>query len=122
MPAAKPFWGDVQGHVGPHISPAALACAANQQGDLHLCVFDANNVLWHTIRFADRSWQPFWGDVQSQVTPNIGPIQAIACATNQQGDLHVFGIDQNGVLWHTIRMADGTWPFPFGNVQVATRG
>jgi hypothetical protein len=36
--------------------------------------------------------------------------------------LHVLAIDQNDGLWHTIRTADGSWPFPLGDVQAAVPG
>src|SRR5215211_6402236 len=50
------------------------------------------------------------------------PTLRAACAANGQGDLHVLPIDNNGGLWHTIRDANGNWPFPFGDVLVATGG
>src|SRR6266702_252491 len=103
-----------------------IACAANQVGDLHVCVIDKDGGLWHTIRLADGSWPFPFGDVQSQTrqagggNPGIGPTPRVACAANQNGDLHVCVIDQAGKLWHTIRLADGSWTFPFGDVQSET--
>jgi hypothetical protein len=115
--------------VGPNqgIGPTPfVACAANSQGDLHICAIDAQGGLWHTIRRADGSWPSAFGDVQAQtrlVGPNqgIGPTPSVACATNSQGDLHICAVDGQGGLWHTIRRADGTWPFAFGDVQAQTR-
>jgi|SRR5262245_5420195 len=52
----------------------------------------------------------------------IGPTPRVACATNQGGDLHICAIDQADGLWHTIRLANGTWPFAFGDVQTAISG
>ena len=31
-----------------------------------------------------------------------------------------WAIDQNNGVWHTIRQADGTWPYAFGDVQAQT--
>jgi cell envelope opacity-associated protein A len=128
-----PFaFGDVQSQtrlVGPNpgIGPLLrMACATNQQGDLHVLALDKRNKLWHTIRMADGTWPYAFGDVQSQtnkVGPNmgIGPVIHISCACNQQGDLQLLAISKFEGLWHTIRMADGTWPFAFGDVQSQTR-
>src|SRR6266487_705669 len=126
-----PF-GDVQAQtrlVGPNpgIGPTPrVACATNQQSDLHVLAIDQNNGLWHTIRLADGTWPYAFGDVQSQTrlvgpNPGIGPTPFVASAVNQQGDLHVLAIDENNGLWHTIRLADGTWPYAFGDVQAQTR-
>jgi tyrosinase len=54
--------------------------------------------------------------------PGIGPTPRVAAACNAQGDLHVLAIDQNDGLWHTIRAADGSWPYPLGDVQAAVPG
>jgi hypothetical protein len=130
---AWPFrFGDVQSQtrrVGPNPGIGTTpfsACATNQQGDLHVLAIDNNNGLWHTSRKADGSWPFAFGDVQAQTrkigpNPGIGGTPFTACATNQQGDLHVLAIDKNKGLWHSIRKADGSWPFAFGDVQAQTR-
>ena len=51
---------------------------------------------------------------------SIGNMADIACATNSAGDLHVLVI-ANSRLYHTIRKADGSWPYPFGDVQNGTK-
>ena len=130
---AWPFaFGDVQSQtrkVGPNagIGPTPnVTCAANAKGDLHILAIDQNGGLWHTVRMADGTWPSAFLDVQSQtrkVGPNdgIGPTPYVACAANATGDLHILAIDQNGGLWHTIRTADGTWPFAFADMQSQTR-
>jgi hypothetical protein len=126
-----PFpWGDVQGqiraHGHPDVGPTRLVAAAtNQAGDLHVLVLDEHDGLWHTIRMADGSWPDAWGDVQGQIRahghPDVGPTRLVAAATNQAGDLHVLVLDEHDGLWHTIRMADGSWPDAWGDVQGAIR-
>src|SRR5262249_60443908 len=60
----QPSWGDVQSQEpqGPDIHPdSAVACAANQGGDLHVCAIGKSGKLWHTIQFAGRNSRPSWG-------------------------------------------------------------
>jgi hypothetical protein len=71
--------------------------------------------LWHTIRNADGSWQPFFGLIEGQESNNPGPFNEIGCAG--VGDqLQVVGV-VNGQLWHTIRNADGSWQSAFGLIE-----
>ena len=42
---------------------------------LHLAAINTAGRLWHTIRFADGSWQPF-GDVEGQ-TGEMGHLRAV---------------------------------------------
>jgi hypothetical protein len=44
-----------------------------------------------------------------------------ACATSTDGTLHVCAIDQSAGLWYVNRMANGSWPSPFQDVQAQTR-
>lgn len=105
-----------QGNIGP-IETAA--CATNHAGDLHICVV-ANHKLWHTIRLANGSWPFPFADVRLVINQGASPqFSKVACATDPAGDLHMCALDETGTLWHTMRMANGTWPFPYGNVQTA---
>ena len=75
---------------------------------------------YHTIRTADGNWPYPFGDVLHAVSNGnqIGTMaNGIGCATNSAGDLHVLVINTNdNRLYHTIRTADGNWPYPFGDV------
>jgi hypothetical protein len=88
-----------------------IACATNQNNDLHACAVTENRGLYHTIR---QSGSP-WGDVIAEIkrehpeTATLVPTGSIACATNQNNDLHVLAVTQSGGLYHTIRQAVGTW-------------
>ncbi|PTL80858.1 hypothetical protein DAT35_26350 [Vitiosangium sp. GDMCC 1.1324] len=120
-------WEDVEKQTSWKGGPIPrVACSVDATGNLHVCAIDRNGKLWHTIRTANGTWPFAFGDVQAQTTKvrrnsGIGPTPHVACSTNAAGDLHVCAIDVNGGLWHTIRKADGTWPFAFGDVQAQTR-
>jgi hypothetical protein len=88
----------------------------NLSGSLHLAAINAAGRLWHTIRFADGSWQPF-GDVEGQ-TGEMGDLSQVAVAAIGPW-LHLSGINAAGRLWHTIRFADGSWQ-PVGDVEGQT--
>src|SRR5258708_20355538 len=51
--------------------------------------------------------------------PGASAIRRAACAVDGQGILHVCAMDACGTLWHTVRLANGQWPHPFGNIQDA---
>ena len=90
--------------------------SVDQLGATHVVGVNAAGRLWHTIRYADGSWQPY-GDVEGQ-TGEMGDLtHAVAAAVGP--DLHVCAINAAGRLWHTIRYADGSWQ-PFGDVEGQT--
>ena len=115
--------------VGPNpgIGPTPfVACAAAPNGDLHVCVLDAENELWHTVRTADKKWPYAFRSVQAETrkvgpNPGIGPTPFVACAAAPNGDLHVCVLDAENELWHTVRTADKKWPYAFRSVQAETR-
>jgi hypothetical protein len=121
-------WGDVQQAIRDQgnldVGPTRfVAAAAAPNGDLHLLVLDQADGLWHTIRAANGDWPYPWGDVQQAIrdqgNPDVGPTKFVATTAAANGDLHVFVLDQADSLWHTIRLANGDWPYPWGNVQAA---
>jgi hypothetical protein len=110
------LWQPVR--VGP--TPFAAGAVASN-GDVHLFALDRHDGLWHTLRAPNGDWPAPWGDVQQAIRnqnyPPIGPTKAMACATAANGDVHVFAIDQLDGLWHTLRLANGDWPFGWGDVR-----
>jgi hypothetical protein len=89
---------------------------SNLTGNLHAAAVNAAGRLWHTIRFANGSWQPF-GDVEGQ-TGEMGELRHVALSAIGPW-LHVAAVNAAGRLWHTIRFADGSWQ-PFGDVEGQT--
>jgi alpha-L-rhamnosidase len=122
-------WQTEWGHVMPDgksspIEPVcAVACAATADDGLHVCAIGRDAGLYHTIRFADGTWQPFWGAVRSGQSKSSdgGSIVSVSCAT-QDGDLHICVVTSVGRVWHTIRFADAKWQPSWGDVVTAASG
>ena len=116
------FFGDVKGvesNNPGHFS--AVACAAvdgSASGgrELHVVGLTNDGGMWHTIRRADGSWQPSFGDVKSVESNNPGHFSAVGCA-GVGGQLHVVGLTDDGGMWHTIRLNDSAWQSSFGDVK-----
>jgi hypothetical protein len=76
----QPFFGDVKGvesNDPGHFS--AVSCAA-VGGQLHVVGLTDVGGMWHTIRHADGSWQPSFGDVKGVESNDPGHFSAIGCA------------------------------------------
>jgi hypothetical protein len=80
-----------------------------------------SSTIWYTERQASGVWPYPFIDVTAKTSQHGPSLDVIftACAANQGGDLHVLASDVAGKLWHTILLANGNWPFPFGDLQVA---
>lgn len=95
-----------------------LVSCAGLAGELHVCAISSGR-LFHTIRRVNGTWFPF-GDVvgvvvaQNPGSPRPMNLRSISCAM-VNGELHVICVDGAGGLWHSIRLANGTF-FPFGDV------
>ncbi|GCE20788.1 hypothetical protein [Dictyobacter kobayashii] len=85
--------------------------------DLHVTALGRDGIIWHTIRFANGSWAPAFGNVNNQES-NGGSLRFtdVGCASIG-GNLHVTALGRDGVIWHTIRFANGSWAPAFGNVN-----
>jgi hypothetical protein len=118
----QPFFGDVKGvesNDPGHFS--AVSCAAvggftSGGSELHIVALTDDGRMWHTIRRADGSWQPFFGDVKDVESNDPGYFSAVGCA-GVGGQLHVVGLTDDGRMWHTIRLNDSSWQPFFGDVK-----
>lgn len=71
-------FGDVKGQSGDPGHFGAVTCSG-VNGELQVCGETDDGGMWHTIRHADRSWQPHFGDVKGQ-SGNPGHFDTVACA------------------------------------------
>ncbi|MBV9613831.1 MAG: hypothetical protein JO011_16105 [Ktedonobacteraceae bacterium] len=98
-------------------SPAAAAPAGhlktNEMGTtLHvMAVFDLglleHNTREDNVLLGNFGWFPF-EFIRNKVSGTPGVIES-ACATNQNGDLHILAVTGNGSVFHTIRFANGNF-------------
>ncbi len=112
------FFGSVnaQESNGGILRFSEVGCAGTTNNNLHVTAVDQNGTIWHTIRFSN-SWQSSFGNVNSQESNGSSlRFGSVDCATIG-GNLHVTAVDQNGIIWHTIRFSNGTWQSSFGNVN-----
>ncbi len=99
--------GDAQAVLGIPGPVVDVAGAAGASGEAHFMLTTSNGHLWHTVRNADGSWTGL-GDVQTQIAVS-GPVRSIGAATGKSGETHFMFTTSDGHLWHTIRLADGSW-------------
>ena len=118
----QPLFGNVKGQESNNpghftrVSCGAVGGSTSGGQELHLVGLTADGRMWHTIRRADGSWQPFFGDVKGQESNDPGFFSAVGCA-GVGGDLHVVSLTDDGWMWHTIRRANGKWQPFFGDVK-----
>ena len=80
-----------------------------------------SNLLYHTIRQADGTWQATFGVVEDRVGGGPAGFAAVDCGSVGNA-LHVLGVGTDASLYHTIRNADGSWQTPFGAVSGQVSG
>src|SRR5215204_745578 len=110
------FFGDVKGvHANDPGTFVDVDCGGVGR-ELHVCAITNDGKVWHTIRFADGSWQGFFGDVKGVHANDPGTFVDVDCGGVGR-ELHVCAITNDGKVWHTIRFADGSWQGFFGDVK-----
>jgi hypothetical protein len=120
-----PF-GDIKGQAGNPGFAGDVSVAGNiGTGELHVVLSNATGGLWHTIRAANGTWQPF-GDVTTQAgKPGCSGWFSFACSSTVGHvasaligcNLHVVVSTDSGGLFHTIRSCNGSWA-SFGDIKV----
>ncbi|MFD8086343.1 trypsin-like serine protease [Kitasatospora sp. NPDC059722] len=97
-------WGSVADAAGP-IGTVASVAMARQGGDMDLVAVTSTGAQFHTIRFADRTWQPF-----RPLTGVLGNITAASVsAAPVDGDAQFAVTTTDNRVLTTARHADGTW-------------
>ena len=118
----EPSFGDVKGAEANdpgHFSAVSCASVGGTRsggGELHVVALTDDGKMWHTIRFADGSWEPSFGDVKGAESNDPGHFTAVRCA-NVDGELQLLGLTDDGGMWHTIRHPNGAWQPFFANVK-----
>jgi len=108
------FFGNVNDQEGNDPGLFSAVGAGAVGNELHV-VRVLEGQIWHTIRFADGTWQTDFGDVNAQQSNNPGPFTDVAAA-GVGDEIHVVGV-VNGRIWHTIRRQDGNWQGYYGDVN-----
>jgi hypothetical protein len=76
----QPFFGDVKGQESNDPGHFSAVGCAGVNGELHVVGVTHDGGMWHTIRHADATWQPFFGDVKGQESNDPGHFSAVGCA------------------------------------------
>lgn len=82
----------------------------------------AGGSLWHTIRFANGSWQASFGLIEGQSAGGAPSYTDVADGSADTQALQVVGVGSDGKLWHTIRNANGSWQASFGLIESQSSG
>jgi hypothetical protein len=77
----QPFFGDVKAQESNDPGHFSAVGCAGVNGELQLVGLTADGGMWHTIRHADGTWQPFFGDVKAQESNDPGHFSAVGCAS-----------------------------------------
>ncbi len=99
--------GDVHTQIAVSGPVRSIAAATGKAGETHYAFTTSDGHLWHTIRFADGSWQPT-GDAHA-VLGIAGPVSAVAAAGGKPGETQYMFTTSGGHLCHTLRRVDGSW-------------
>ena len=107
-----PF-GDVESNTGD-IGTLTAVDLQHVGTDTHIAVVKSETGrVWHSIRSgATGAWTPF-GEIPGAITSHT--ITRVGMGA-LGGDLHVLPISNQGILFHGIRYADGSWS-QFGNAS-----
>jgi microsomal dipeptidase-like Zn-dependent dipeptidase len=114
--------GSVNGEFAIPLQVAAVSAAFDGVSGVTQFMFTTSDGhLWHTMRLANGSWTGL-GDVNAQFTTwpvqsGPGPVHAVSATFNGVGGQtqFMFATDDGG-LWHTMRLANGSWT-GLGNVN-----
>ena len=101
------------------IVDSAIRFAPSSTGVLgtHVVAVDGDGGLRRTFRArGSETWEP-WEDVKAKAGSNPGHFVRVTMGLNR-GLLHICGLTDDGLLWHTIRRDDGTYE-PFFDIASA---
>ena len=120
----EPFF-DIGSAAGDLVDPIQLGCRFYARGagvdGLQLFVVTGDGRVWSTARRqSDGTWSPFIDIRRPGRAGNPGRFVDIDCF-QQNRELHITGVTDDGRLWYAIRREDSTWKKMFTDVE-ATAG
>jgi hypothetical protein len=122
----RPF-EEFTSYAAPSNLPKLLAVAGTSSGVLHVVVNGprVNGIerMFHTYRSPSGAWSN-WANILGETgrpwaaidNPAYGPNKLIAAAVGNE--VHLL-YENHGVIFHTIRLSNGSW-LPFGNMSGVT--
>ncbi|MEU9075901.1 hypothetical protein ACFYUY_19455 [Kitasatospora sp. NPDC004745] len=103
-------WGALTDFNGKQMAASQVSIAVGPDGSAQVLAVGADTVLYHAIRSANGSWSAF----QPLVLKDGSPMKAgrVSIAVGPDGSSQTLAIGGDGVVYHTVRAADGSWtPF-----------
>ncbi|MFE0704810.1 transglycosylase family protein [Streptomyces sp. NPDC058872] len=85
-----------------------IAAAALPNGDLQVLIVGNDGNLYHNLRTVEGVWQG-WNAVQGGGAATTFQAGAIAIAGLGNGDSQLLAVGNDGLTYHNIRRADGSW-------------
>jgi hypothetical protein len=112
----QPF-GDVIAAVGGASPGTVTSLGMTEDGaNMQMMLGTADGKLYHTIRFADGSWQNYFGYVPGQESATQNGIRQISATINYSGAVFV-ALDDFGTAWQTVRYSDTTWQSTWSSLR-----
>ncbi|MFJ4185357.1 hypothetical protein [Kitasatospora sp. NPDC089509] len=100
--------GALPGYGGaPQFNGGSESIAAAPDGSAQVVGIGNDGNIYHTIRFADGSWQP-WGQLKDKAGNPMAASQ-VAISVGPDGSAQLLAVGGDNVLYHQIRRADGSW-------------
>ncbi|MEU6971953.1 hypothetical protein AB0A71_30310 [Kitasatospora aureofaciens] len=100
-------WGALTDGNGHQMAASQVSIAVGPDNNAQVLAVGADNTLYHEIRHPDGTWTGF----QPLTLADGSPMKAghVSITVGQDGSAQVLAIGGDGVAYHTVRAANGTW-------------